>query len=335
VQTKPPSRTFGVSGLKVPPVSLGLMVRDCSPGPEFESVRQTILRAVELGLTSIDLATGYGGGAVETAVGAVLKSDLSARRDQLVLATKAGWADGSRKTLVQSLERSLRQLGVESVDLYYHHAPDPTTPPEETVAAMEQLVRQGKTLYAGISNYSLAESIRIGFLFKQAGVACVAHQCNYNLLNRWVEDGLLDALPALGMGAAVFTAVAQGLLSDATAEAGRPRAGSRAEKTLDAIAAGVPEGERAYGVYPRGTDVRSHVMETAKRLHGIARRRGQSLEQLAIAWTLRHPAVTTAIVGCSSPEQVEAAHGAMSGPPLSKEDLADVANVIPPRPGMP
>src|SRR4029079_7757195 len=135
----------------------------CSPGAAFESVRRTILRAVELGLTSIDLATGYGGGAVETAVGAVLKSDLSARRNQLVLATKAGWADGSRKMLVQSLERSLRQLGVESVDLYYHHAPDPNTSGGEAVAAREHLVRQGKTLYAGISNYSLAESIRIGF----------------------------------------------------------------------------------------------------------------------------------------------------------------------------
>jgi L-glyceraldehyde 3-phosphate reductase len=328
-------RPCGHSGLKLPPITLGLMVRDCSPGEPFESLRRTILRAVELGVTSIDLATGYGGGAVEKAVGAVLQSDFGGRRDQLTLATKAGWADGSRKTLVRSLERSLAQLGVEYVDLYYHHAPDATTPPEETAAAMEQLVRQGKTLYAGVSNYSLAETITVARAMREAKVPCVAHQCNYNMLNRWVEDGLLQGLPALGMSAVVYTAVSAGLLSDASLHG--PRAGSRAEKMLAAIAEWVPKGERAYGRYPAGLNeagVREHVLTTVRKLHAIAQRRGQTLDQLAIAWTLRHAAVASTIVGCSSERQVEAAVGAMKKAEFTAEELSEIAHVIPPRLGL-
>src|SRR5687767_8833795 len=170
------SRCCGQSDLKMSPITLGLMVRDCSPGAGFESVRQTILRAVDRGITSIDLATGYGRGAVEEAFGAVLRSDLSRHREKLVIATKGAWAEGSVKAIVETLEKSLRQLRVERVDLFYHHAPDPNTPAEVTAAALASLVRQGKTRYVAISNYPVAETVRMVAALRDAGVPCVAHQ---------------------------------------------------------------------------------------------------------------------------------------------------------------
>ena len=325
------SRRLGRSGLNASAITLGLMVRDCRAGDAFESVRKTVLRAIELGVTTIDLATGYGGGAVERAMGDILRADLASRRGEIVLATKAGWADGSRRTLTDSLERSLKQLGVDHVDLYSHHAADANTPPEETVDALVSLVRQGKTRYVGVSNYSLAETVRVAPLFAQAGVPCVAHQCNYNMLNRWVEDGLLAALPALGMSAMVFSAVNQGLLSDASVDG--PRAGSRAERSLAALVAGVPTGEPAYGKYPPG-DARSHVLSMLRQLCDLARERGQTLAQLAVTWVLRHPQVASSLVGVSSPEQVEEAAIATTQPALSDEERARINAILPPRFGM-
>ncbi|MCE9590986.1 MAG: aldo/keto reductase [Planctomycetes bacterium] len=324
-------RRCGQTGPLISPLTLGLMVRDCKPGEAFDSVRRTVLRAVELGITSIDMATGYGGGAVEQAFGDILANDLNGKRDSLFIATKAGWADGSRKTLTESLERSLKQLRVGHVDLYYHHAPDEKTPFDETVAAMESLVRHGMTRYVGVSNYSLEQTVRIAPLFQQAGVPLIAHQCNYNMLNRWVEDGLLAALPGLGMSACVFSALNQGLLSDAGANG--PRAGSRAAKSLDAIVNGVPTGEPAYGRYPAG-DVRTHVLTMLRELSRIAKDRGQSLEQLALAWVLRHDAVATALVGLSSVEQVEAAAATMAHPDFTDEERLRINAVLPPRFGM-
>jgi L-glyceraldehyde 3-phosphate reductase len=325
------TRSCGNSGLKVSAISLGLMVRDCTPGDPFESVRQTVLRAFDKGITSIDLATGYGGGAVELALGKILSNDLVNHREKLVLATKAGWADGSRKTLTQSLDRSLGQLGVDYVDIYYHHAPDEHTPLEETAAALDSLVRCGKTLYVGVSNYSLEQTIRISQCFRALRTPCVLHQCNYNMLNRWVEDGLLTALPALDMSAAVFFAVNQGLLSDA-ALAG-PREGSRASKALHTLETGVPTGEPAYGKYPEG-DVKRHVMAMLARLHAIAKRRGQTLSQMALSWVLRHTNVATALVGMSSPEQVDANAAAADNLAFTPEELRQIADILPPRWGM-
>lgn len=325
------SRHLGRSGLNVSAITLGLMVRDCRPGDAFESVRRTVLRAIDLGVTTIDLATGYGGGAVERAMGDILRTDLRARRADLILATKAGWADGSRRTLVDSLERSLSHLGVDHVDLYSHHAADAHTPIEETVDALVSLVRQGKTRYVGISNYSLADTVRIAPLFTQAGVPCVAHQCNYNLLNRWIEDGLLHAMPALGMSAMIFSAVNQGLLSDASVDG--PRAGSRAERSLAGLVAGVPTGEPAYGKYP-SDDVRAHVLKVLRDLRDVARERGQTLAQLAVTWVLRHPQVASSLVGVSSPEQVEEAAIATTQPALSDEERARINAILPPRFGM-
>jgi L-glyceraldehyde 3-phosphate reductase len=321
-------RRCGNSGLQVSAITLGLMVRDCTPGEPFESVRQTVLHALDRGITSIDLATGYGGGSVEQAVGKILRDDIGTRRDGLVLATKAGWADGSRKTLISSLERSLRQLGIDYVDLFYHHAPDPQTPLEETVSALDSLVRQGKALYVGISNYSAAETERIVPLLRQAGTPCVLHQANYNMLNRWVEDELLDTLPRHGMGAAVFSALAQGLLSGRSLDG--PATRSRAAGTLNAMVAGVESGERAYGKYPT-SDVESHVRSMLQELTAIARERGQTLSQLAVAWVLRHSVVSTVIVGTSNVKQLEDTIGAVDDLAFTPEELKRIEAIIPPR----
>lgn len=324
-------RRLGKHGPFIAPITLGLMVRNCAPGDAFESVRRTVLSAVDLGITSIDLATGYGGGAVELAFGKILSGDLRHRRDSLFIATKAGWADGSRKTLTESLERSLTQLGVDQVDLYYHHAPDDKTPFDETVAAMESLVRGGKTRFVGISNYSLDQTLRIAPLFRAAGVPLVAHQCNYNMLNRWVEDGLLAALPALGMSANIFSALNQGLISDASVAG--PRPGSRAAKSLDALINGVPTGEPAYGKYPAG-DVKSHIFSMLRSLQQIARERGQSLEQLALAWTLRHDSVATTLVGLSNVEQAGSAAATLNNLEFNDDHRARISAILPPRFGM-
>lgn len=323
------TRRCGERGPELSVLTLGLMVRDCRPGPAFESVRQTILRAVERGITSIDLATGYGGGAVEQAFGRVLRDDLRSHRDQLVIATKAGWADGTRKTLAAAMERSLEQIGVDTVDIFYHHAPDASTPVAETAGVLDELVRQGKTRFVGVSNYSPEETARIVAEFDKLGTPCVVHQPNYNMLNRWVEDGLLDTLRRAGMGSVVFSPVSQGLLSDASATG--PRPGSRAEGTLRAIVSGVATGERAYGVYPAG-DVQAHVFDMLRRLQAIARRRGQTLAQLALTWALRDPRVSSALVGMSSVEQVEENVAATRRLELSSEEATEIEAILPPRP---
>jgi L-glyceraldehyde 3-phosphate reductase len=304
------------------------MVRDCAPGEPFEAVRRTVLEAVELGVISIDLATRYGGGSVEQAMGKILRDDLASRRDELIIGTKAGWADGSRKTLIASMDQSLRQLGLDYVDLFYHHAPDPTTPIEETAAALDLLVRQGKTLYVGISNYSPDQTRRMVALMRQAGTRCVVHQPNYNLLNRWVEDDLLGTLDQLGMGAAVFSSLAQGVLTDRSV--GGPTPASRAARTLQAMAGGVAEGEPAYGRYPEG-DVEQHVLHMLNELSAIAQERGQTLSQLAVAWVLRRPVVSTAIVGTSSVEQLRDTIGATDNLGFTEDELQRIEAIIPPR----
>jgi len=324
-------RECGTSGLTMSALTLGLMVRDCAPGEAFESVRRTVLRAVDHGITAIDLATGYGGGAVEQAVGAILRSDLAAHRDRLVLATKGGWGDGTRAGLTASIDRSLSQLGVECVDVYYHHAPDPNTPPEETAAVLASFVQAGKARFVGISNYSLAETIRIAGALQRLGTPALLHQCNYNLLNRWVEDGLLAALPALGMCAAVFSVLNQGVLSDATLAG--PAPGSRAEKSLAALIDGIGTGEPAYGRYAAG-DAAPQVLQLLSELSIIARERGQTLAQLALTWVLRHASVATALVGLSSPAQVDAAVAALDAPELTAEERRRIARLLPPRWGM-
>jgi len=323
-------RRCGRSGLMMSPVTLGLMVRDCSPGEAFEGVKDTVVAAVDRGITSIDLATGYGGGAVESAVGRILLSDVGLRREQLTIGTKGAWADGSRKAIVGFLERSLRQLQLEYVDVYYHHAPDDGTPFEETARALADLVRQGKTRYVGVSNYSIDQTLRMSDACRDAGVMLTVHQPNYHLLNRWIEDGLLDVLGSRGMGTAVFSPLAQGLLSG---DGGAIREGSRAAGTFAAIVDGVPGGEPAYGRYD-GDDVAGELKSIRRSLGQLASSRGQTLSQLALQWVLRDPRVTTAIVGMSSPAQVESNAKAMAGSPLSADERRTIAGIIPPRFGL-
>jgi len=318
----------GNSDLTFSAITLGLMVRDCSPGAPYEAVKRTVLEAVEAGVNTIDLATGYGGGTVELALGQILREGLGARRDELVLATKAGWADGTRKMLTESLDRSLQQLGVDYVDLYYHHAPDANTPFEETAAALDELVRAGKTRYVGISNYSPAETRAIATIFREAGTPFVAHQCNYNMLNRWVEDELLETLTEFGLGAAIFASLGQGVLTEKSI--GGPAPGRRAAGTFQAIISGVATGEPAYGRYPEG-DVEAHILHMLCELAGIAAERGQTLSQLAVAWVLRQPAVSTVIVGTSDVEQLRDTIGATNKLGFTKEELARIEAVIPGR----
>jgi L-glyceraldehyde 3-phosphate reductase len=226
------------------------------------------------------------------------------------------------------MDRSLQQLGVDYVDVFYHHAPDPSTPQEETVGALDEIVRSGKARYAGISNYSPAETRSIAALFKQAGTPFFVHQCNYHMLNRWVEDELLDTLAELGMGAAIFASLGQGLLANRSI--GGPAPGSRAAGTLGALVSGVAEGEPAYGRYPEG-DVEAHVLHILQELGAIAKERGQTLSQLAVAWVLRHPVVSTVIVGTSDVNQLRDTIGATEKLEFTDDELARIEAIIPPR----
>ena len=321
-------RQCGNSDLKLSAVTLGLMVRDCTPGEPFRAVRRTVLEAVDAGITSIDLAVGYGGGTVEQAMGQILRENLASRRDHIVLATKAGWANGTRQILTESLDRSLSQLGVDYVDIFYHHAPDPDTPLEETVSALDDLYRAGKTRYAGISNYSATETIHIANLFQQAGTPFIIHQANYKMLNRWVEDELLEVLEELGMGVAIFSALAQGLLTNKSI--GGPSPTSRAAGTLQAMVSGVAEGEPAYGRYPEG-DVEQQILHMLQELSQIAEERGQKLCQLAVAWVLRNPVVSTVIVGTSNVEQLRDITKATDNLDFTADELQRIDAIIPAR----
>ena len=323
-------RACGSTDLRVSVITLGLMVRDCTAGAGFDSVRATLLRAVELGINSIDLAIGYGGGAVERTVGRILANDLPGRRDELVIASKGGWADGSRRTLTEHMNRALQQIGTDYVDVFYHHAPDDGTPLAGTAGVLDGFVKQGKTRFAGISNYSPEQTAAMMREFAALGTPVALHQPNYHMLNRWVEDGLLALLPSLGLSAAVFSPLAQGLLSDRALP--RPREGSRASKTLGAIVSGAAVGEPAYGVLPR-ENVESHVLRLLGELQAIARELGVSLSQLALAWVLRDRAVATAVTGASSVAQVESNAAAASAVPLNDDVIGRIEALLPARPG--
>jgi L-glyceraldehyde 3-phosphate reductase len=281
----------GRSGLKLPAVSLGLW-HNFGGVDSFENARAMIRRAFDLGITHFDLANNYGPppGSAEETFGQILRQDLAAHRDELVISTKAGWDMwpgpygnwGSRKYLIASLDQSLRRMGLEYVDIFYHHRPDPETPLEETMAVLDQVVRQGKALYAGVSAYD-AEGTRLASgLLRELGTPCLLHQPVYNMFNRWIEDGLLDVLGEEGIGCIVFSPLAQGLLTN---------------KYL----AGIPAGSRA--AKPHGflkpEQITSDILVKVNKLNAIARARGQTLAQMALAWALRHPEVTSVLVGAS------------------------------------
>ena len=289
----------GHSGLKLPRVSLGLWNNFGSVNVH-ENARAMLLTAFDLGVTHFDLANNYGPlpGSAEETLGRVLDSDLRAHRDELLLSTKAGyymWAGpygewGSRKYLISSLDQSLRRMKVDYVDIFYHHRPDPNTPLEETMGALADIVKQGKALYVGVSNYSAEMTARAADILRDMGVPLTIHQPRYNMLDRWVEDGkpsLCDVLLEKGIGAAVFSPLAQGLLTD---------------RYLN----GIPADSRAASpcVFLNESGVTQDVLSKVRRLNAIAAARGETMAQLALAWVLENPAITSVITGASRPEQI-------------------------------
>jgi L-glyceraldehyde 3-phosphate reductase len=314
----------GRSGLKLPEVSLGLW-HNYGGTATLDTAKQMLLRAFDLGITHFDIANNYGPppGSAETIFGTVLRSDLGPYRDELVISTKAGydmWSGpyqngGSRKYLLSSLDASLLRLGLDYVDIFYHHRPDPETPLEESMGALDSAVRQGKALYAGISNYNdpalAARAIKI---LSDLGTPLLIHQPKMNMFFRTVaENGLLEVLEEHGVGCITFSPLAQGLLTN---------------RYLN----GVPEDSRASGASPsalqkQATD--AALMETVRKLAAIAERRGQTMAQLALAWNLSHPQVTSVLIGASKVEQIEDAVGASAAGPLTEAELSEIGTILP------
>jgi len=305
----------GRSGLQLPAISLGLWNNFGYDHP-FETGRAIVRRAFDLGITHFDLANNYGPpyGSAEENFGRMLALDLAPYRDELAISTKAGydmWPGpygewGSRKYLLASLDQSLSRMGLDYVDLFYSHRFDPETPLEETMGALDAAVRQGKALYVGISSYSAEKTREAAGILRELGTPCVIHQPSYSMLNRWIEPELLDTVGDLGIGCIVFSPLAQGMLSD---------------KYLD----GIPEGSRASRSATLSPDLLTpEVLEKIRSLNEIARLRGQTLAQMAVAWVLRDPRVTSALVGASSVEQLEANVAALDHLEFSPEELDEI-----------
>ena len=313
-------RRCGRSGLALPAIALGLW-HNFGEVDRYEDARAMVLRAFDLGITHFDLANNYGPppGSAERTFGRILREDLGAHRDELIISSKAGYLmwpgpygdHGSRKYLLASLDQSLRRLGLEYVDVFYHHRPDPKTPLEESLGALAHAVRSGKALYAGISSYPAELTRQAAGLLREMGTPCLVHQPKYSMLNRWIEDGLLEVLREEGIGCAAFSPRAQGLLSDRYLE-GIP-ADSRAAK---------PHG------FLRRDQVDAATLGKVRRLNELARARGQSLAQMALAWVLRHPEMTTALVGASRVAQIEEAVGALAQLGFGADELGAIEGIL-------
>jgi L-glyceraldehyde 3-phosphate reductase len=315
-----PYRRCGRSGLKLPAVSLGLWHN--FGGVDVRENYRAILRlAFDRGVTHFDLANNYGPppGSAEENFGVLLRQDLAAHRDELVISTKAGyhmWPGpygewGSRKYLVASLDQSLRRMGLDYVDIFYHHRPDPETPLEETMATLDLLVRQGKALYVGISNYGTEEAARAIALLRQLGTPCLIHQPRYSLFDRWVEDGLLDLLDQEGVGCIPFSPLAQGLLTD---------------KYLGGIPAGSRAARKSGFLQPE--QVTEEKIGRAWQLNDLARERGQTLAQLALAWLLRNPRVTSVLIGASRPEQLQDSLQCLENLHFEPQELEKIEEIL-------
>jgi L-glyceraldehyde 3-phosphate reductase len=313
-------RRCGKSGLKLPAISLGLW-HNFGGVDTLENQRAMLRRAFDLGITHFDLANNYGPppGSAEENFGRILKSDFAGLRDELVLSTKAGylmWPGpygewGSRKYLLASLDQSLRRMGVDYVDIFYSHRPDPETPLEETMGALAQAVRQGKALYAGVSSYSAEQTENAAKLLREMGAPCLIHQPAYSMFNRWIEDRLLDTLENEGMGCIAFCPLAQGLLTSRYLH-GIP-ADSRAAK---------PHG------FLKKEQVTAQRVAQIRKLDKLAQRRGQSLAQMALAWVLRDERMTSALIGASRVEQIEENMKALANLAFSAEELARIDAVL-------
>jgi L-glyceraldehyde 3-phosphate reductase len=311
-------RRSGRSGLLLPAISLGLWQGFGHSRP-LETSRAIVRRAFDLGITHFDLANNYGPpyGTAEQSFGELMRSDLRPYRDELVISTKAGydmWPGpygdlGSRKYLLASLDQSLGRMGLEYVDIFYSHRADPETPLEETMGALASAVKQGKALYAGISSYSPERTAEAAAILRDLGTPLLIHQPSYSLVNRWIEDGLLDTLEQEGVGCITFSPLAQGLLTN---------------KYLH----GIPEGSRASEHGSFSPDLLTEqTLARVRALDELARGRGQSLAQMALAWTLRDPRVTSTLIGASSVAQLEDNVGALDRPDFSPEELAEIDRI--------
>ena len=310
----------GKSGLLLPAVSLG-MWHNFGGVDTFENARAMAVCAFDLGLTHFDLANNYGPppGSAEETFGRILRQDLAPYRDELIISTKAGyrmWPGpygewGSRKYLTASLDQSLKRMGLDYVDIFYHHRPDSDTPLEETMSALDHIVRQGKALYAGISSYTPEQTRRAARILRELGAPCLIHQPSYNMFDRWIEEGLLDTLQEEGIGCIVFCPLAQGLLTNRYLE-------------------GIPQDSRA--AKPHGFLKPRHItaekLTKVRRLNEMAQARGQTLAQMALAWTLRHPATTSVLVGASRVEQIKDNVGALNMLQFTDEELEVIDGIL-------
>ena len=313
-------RRCGRSGLKLPALSLGLWHNFGDADP-YERSRTLVLGAFDRGITHFDLANNYGppAGASESVFGRILRDDLRPWRDEILVTTKAGyqmWPGpygewGSRKHLLSSLDQSLRRLGLDYVDIFYHHRPDPETPLEETMSALDHIVRSGKALYVGLSNYTAEQTARAVAILRALGTPCLIHQPKYHLFDRWIEGGLTDVLQRENMGAVVFCPLAQGLLTN---------------RYLN----GIPADSRA-GHDPRflkPEDITEAKLAIIRQLDTLAHERGQSLAQMALQWVLRQPVITSALIGASKVAQIEENVAALAHAPLTAEELARIEKIL-------
>lgn len=313
-------RRCGKSGINLPAISLGLW-HNFGGVDVFENGRAMVLRAFDLGITHFDLANNYGPppGSAESNFGEILRRDLKPWRDELIISSKAGyqmWSGpygdwGSRKYLRSSLDQSLKRMGLEYVDIFYSHRPDPQTPIEETMGALDQAVRSGRALYAGISNYSASQTAVAAKILRELGTPCLIHQPKYSMFDRWVEDGLLDVLGNEGIGGIAFCPLAQGLLTD---------------RYLQGIP-GDSRASKAHG-FLKKKDVDEPHLAKVRALGAIASERGQSLAQMALAWVLRDGRMTSALIGASRVEQIEQNVAALANLAFSQDELDHVNAIL-------
>jgi len=310
----------GKSGIKLPQISLGLW-HNFGAVDKFENSRAMILRAFDLGITHFDLANNYGPpyGSAEETFGLILKKDLMTYRDELIISTKAGWDMwpgpygnfGSRKYLIASIDQSLKRMNLEYVDIFYHHRPDPETPLEETMGALAHIIKSGKALHVGISQYKPEETKKAASILQQMGVKCLIHQPNYNLFDRWIENGLTNVLDELGIGCIVFSPLAQGILSD---------------KYLN----GIPSDSRAgkERTYLKRSQITEEILNKVQKLNELAQKRGQSLAQMSLAWVLKNPTVTSALIGSSKVSQIEDSVDALKNLKFDDDELSQINEII-------
>jgi len=313
-------RRCGRSGLKLPALSLGLW-HNFGAVDDYANSRALVLRAFDLGITHFDLANNYGPppGSAEVTFGKILHADLAAHRDELIISTKAGYAMwdgpygdwGSRKYLLSSLDQSLRRMRLDYVDIFYSHRPDPETPLEETMGAVAHAVRSGRALYAGLSNYNAEQTTRAAKLLREMGAPCLIHQPKYHLFERWIERGLTDVLRTEGIGGIAFCPLAQGLLTNR-------------------YLAGIPPDARAARDprFLKPEHITEDKLARIRQLDAMARTRGQSLAQMALAWVLRTPAITSALIGASKVGQIEENVGALQNASFSTDELSRIDRIV-------